>query len=75
MPQLKTSISWGIGLNLVKMLAIYLVMVLLFQRPDYFIHFHGDTMSYFEPIIHLLEQGSYSPDFRGGLWFISPNGF
>jgi hypothetical protein len=42
MPQLKTSISWGIGLNLVKMLAIYLVMVLLFHRPDYFIHFHGD---------------------------------
>jgi hypothetical protein len=51
MSQLKTSISWGIGLNLVKMLAIYLVMVLLFHRPDYFIHFHGDTMSYFEPII------------------------
>ena len=64
MPKLKTSISWGISLNLVKMLAIYLVMVLLFHRPDYFIHFHGDTMSYFEPIIHLLEQGSYSPDYR-----------
>ena len=64
MPQLKTSISWGIGLNLVKMLAIYLVMVLLFHRPDYFIHFHGDTMSYFDPILHLINQGSYSPDYR-----------
>lgn len=64
MPNLKTSILWGISLNLVKMLAIYLVMVLIFHRPDYFIHFHGDTMSYFDPIIHLLEQGSYNPDYR-----------
>ncbi len=64
MPKLSTSIFSGICLNLVKMLGIYLVMVLLFHRPDYFIHIHGDTMSYFEPIIHLLEQGSYSPDYR-----------
>ena len=64
MPKLITSISFGICLNLVKMLCIYLVLVLFFHRPDFFIHLHGDTMSYFDPILHLINQGSYSPDYR-----------
>lgn len=68
------SVLIGLSINLLKMACLYILMVHLLHRPDYFLHFHGDTRSYFDPIIHLLNFGDYSPDYRmpgyGGLYFV-----
>ncbi|WP_395783282.1 hypothetical protein [Aquirufa sp.] len=68
------SVRIGLIVNMLKMACLYVLMVHVLHRPDYFLHFHGDTKSYFDPIVHLLNFGDYSPDFRmpgyGGLYFV-----
>lgn len=57
-------IKWSIFVYLIKFFAFFLIFDLLLGMKGVAIHPHGDTDSYFNPIIDFFQTGIYNSNYR-----------